>query len=90
MVEYMTSYDGKPFPPHSPYLCPEARMVFTPAYGGVKMNVSQVIFLIKLLMHGKGILIFCVIDYREGHYDSITVLVLYFFFYAQERLSCHL
>ena len=40
LVEYHTSFGGKPFPPHSPYLCPESRIVITPQ--GKKMNVSQV------------------------------------------------
>ena len=40
LIEYYTSFDGKPFPPHSPYLCPESRMVFNPE--GSKMNISQV------------------------------------------------
>ncbi len=40
LVEYITSMDGKPFPPHSPYLCPESKMIFSP--GTNKMNISQV------------------------------------------------
>lgn len=40
LVEYHTSFGGKPFPPHSPYLCPESRVVITPD-GAAKMNVSQ-------------------------------------------------
>ena len=40
LVEYITSMDGKPFPPHSPYLCPEAKMIFTP--GPSRMNITQV------------------------------------------------
>ena len=42
LIEYYTSFDGKPFPPHSPYLCPESRMVFNPDVEGSKMNISQV------------------------------------------------
>ena len=42
LVEYHTSFGGKPFPPHSPYLCPESRVVITPD-GAAKMNVSQVL-----------------------------------------------
>ena len=30
LVEYHTSFGGKPFPPHSPYLCQESRIVITP------------------------------------------------------------
>ena len=40
LVEYHTSFGGKPFPPHSPYLCPESRVVIT-TDGAAKMNVSQ-------------------------------------------------
>jgi hypothetical protein len=32
--------DGKPFPPHSPYLCPEAKMIVTPGPG--RINITQV------------------------------------------------
>lgn len=42
LVEYITSVDGKPFPPHAPYLCPEARMVITPDGSNNKLNMSQV------------------------------------------------
>ena len=42
LIEYLTSFDGKPFPPHAPYLCPESKMVFEPK--GKKMNISQVSF----------------------------------------------
>ena len=38
--EYITSVDGKPFPPHAPYLCPESLMKFSQAKNG-KFNVSQ-------------------------------------------------
>ncbi len=42
----MASFDGKPFPPHSPYLCPESKVVFGPARATTKtrFNVSQVSF----------------------------------------------
>ena len=43
LVEYIASFDGKPVPPHTPYLCPESKMVFTPGNGNA-MNVSQVAF----------------------------------------------
>ena len=39
--EYITSVDGKPFPPHAPYLCPESLMKFSQAKNG-KFNISQV------------------------------------------------
>ena len=39
--EYITSVDGKPFPPHAPYLCPESLMKFSAAKNG-RFNVSQV------------------------------------------------
>eukprot|EP00095_Tigriopus_kingsejongensis_P010968 maker-scaffold270_size230592-snap-gene-0.10 protein:Tk10968 transcript:maker-scaffold270_size230592-snap-gene-0.10-mRNA-1 annotation:"hypothetical protein CAPTEDRAFT_218451" len=42
LVEHMTSFDGKPFPPHSPYLCPESKMVWTPNFEGNGMNTSQI------------------------------------------------
>lgn len=51
LVEYMTSFDGKPFPPHSPYLCPESKVVVSPAQiggrrggagGGMRVNFTQV------------------------------------------------
>merc|ERR1711973_212595 len=41
--EYITSVDGKPFPPHAPYLCPESLMKFSTAKNG-RFNVSQVSF----------------------------------------------
>merc|ERR1711962_89571 len=41
--EYITSVDGKPFPPHAPYLCPESLMKFSAAKNG-RFNVSQVSF----------------------------------------------
>ncbi len=44
LIEYMASFDGKPFPPHTPYLCPESKVVFTPSRSGNKMNVSQVAY----------------------------------------------
>ena len=43
LVEYITSMDGKPFPPHSPYLCPESKIKFGPIKDG-KFNTSQVHF----------------------------------------------
>lgn len=42
LIEYMSSFDGKPVPPHNPYLCPESRLVFEPSRDGQKMNISQV------------------------------------------------
>ena len=42
MIEYITSVDGKPFPPHAPYLCPEQRMAVTIDSEKKRMNISQV------------------------------------------------
>ncbi|TRY80908.1 hypothetical protein TCAL_16791 [Tigriopus californicus] len=42
LVEYIASFDGKPIPPHNPYLCPESRMVWSPNANMDGMNVSQV------------------------------------------------
>jgi len=41
LIEYITSVDGKPWPPHAPYLCPEQRMSVTIDSGKKKMNISQ-------------------------------------------------
>ena len=41
LIEYITSVDGKPFPPHAPYLCPEQRMSFTIDAEKRRMNISQ-------------------------------------------------
>lgn len=41
--EYITSVDGKPFPPHSPYLCPESLMKISSVQDG-KFNISQISF----------------------------------------------
>ena len=51
LIEYITSVDGKPWPPHAPYLCPEQRMSVTIDSGKKKMNISQVI----LLCYTKGL-----------------------------------
>ena len=41
--EYIASADGKPYPPHHPFLCPESMMKFSEVKDG-KFNVSQVNF----------------------------------------------
>jgi len=42
LVEYVNSHDGKPVGAHTPYLCPEARMSFSPSPSNpARMNVSQ-------------------------------------------------
>ena len=50
--EYITSVDGKPFPPHAPYLCPESLMKFSAAKNG-RFNVSQVWILYMNRISGK-------------------------------------
>ena len=42
LIEYITSVDGKPWPPHAPYLCPEQRMSVTIDAATKRMNISQV------------------------------------------------
>jgi hypothetical protein len=42
LVEYVNSHDGKPIGPHTPYLCPEARISIDPTISTKKMNVSQI------------------------------------------------
>lgn len=49
LIEYHTSFDGKPIPPHTPYLCPEARMSFEPR--GSMVNISQVRLLTNCSSH---------------------------------------
>jgi len=41
--EYIASADGKPYPPHHPFLCPESMMKFSEVKDG-KFNVSQISF----------------------------------------------
>ncbi len=41
LIEYMASFDGKPFPPHSPFLCPESKIVFGPAGLGINISVGN-------------------------------------------------
>ena len=41
LIEYITSVDGKPFPPHAPYLCPEQRMSVTIDAATKRMNIQE-------------------------------------------------